>query len=105
MPSQGALMKKLESNANALAYMSSGLAGENDRVATFALDGVEPTNANVVNGDYPLARPLLMIVKGAPSPMAKRFLDYMLAEGQTDVRRKVTCRCTRYSDPASCRRL
>jgi phosphate transport system substrate-binding protein len=85
MPSQGALMKKLESNASALAYMSSGLATENDGIQTFALDGVEPTNANVVKGAYPLARPLLMIVKGAPNPMAKRFLDYMLAEGQTDV--------------------
>jgi phosphate transport system substrate-binding protein len=85
MPSQGALLKKLESNANALAYMSSGLASESDRIATFALDGVEPTNVNVVKGDYPLARPLLMIVKGKPSPMAKRFLDYMLAEGQTAV--------------------
>ena len=29
--------------------------------------------------------PLLMIVKGKPNPMAKRFLDYMLAEGQKDV--------------------
>jgi phosphate transport system substrate-binding protein len=85
MPSQGALVKKLESNANALAYMSSGLASESDRIATFALDGVQPTNANVVKGDYPLARPLLMIVKGEPTPMAKRFIDYMLAEGQTDV--------------------
>jgi phosphate transport system substrate-binding protein len=85
MPSQGALMKKLESNASALAYMSSGLATENDGIQTFALDGVEPTNANVVKGEYPLARPLLMIVKGQPNPMAKRFLDYMLAEGQTDV--------------------
>lgn len=85
MPSQGALMKKLESNASALAYMSSGLATENEGIQTFALDGVEPTNANVVKGEYPLARPLLMIVKGQPNPMAKRFLDYMLAEGQTDV--------------------
>ncbi len=85
MPSQGALMKKLETNPNALAYMSSGLANENESIKTFALDGVEPTNANVVKGDYPLARPLLMIVKGEPTPMAKRFLDYMLAEGQHDV--------------------
>lgn len=88
MPSQGALVKKLESNANALAYMSSGLANESDKVRTFALDGVEPTNANVVKGAYKLSRPLLMIVKGDPSPMAKRFIDYMLAEGQVDVARQ-----------------
>ena len=85
MPSQGALVKKLESNANAIAYMSSGLAAESELIETFSLDGVEPTNANVVKGDYPLARPLLMIVKGEPDPKAKRFLDYMLAEGQKDV--------------------
>lgn len=85
MPSQGALVKKLESNSNALAYMSSGLASESELIRTFALDGIEPTNANVVKGAYPLARPLLMIVKGEPDPKAKRFLDYMLAEGQKDV--------------------
>jgi phosphate transport system substrate-binding protein len=85
MPSQGALVKKLESNPNALAYMSSGLANDNANIHTFALDGVMPSNANVVEGKYPLARPLLLIVKGEPSPMAKRFIDYMLAQGQVAV--------------------
>ncbi|MDB5407317.1 MAG: hypothetical protein JWL84_2229 [Rhodospirillales bacterium] len=36
-----------------------------------------------MSGAYALARPLLMIVKGeTPSPMAKRFVDYVLNEGQ-----------------------
>lgn len=83
MPSQGALLKKLESNANAVAYISAGLAGESDALVAFALDGVAPTDANVVSGSYALARPLLMLVKGeTPSPLAKRFIDYMLSEGQ-----------------------
>lgn len=85
MPSQGALVKKLESNPNALAYMSSGLANDNESIRTFALDGIAPTNANVVGGTYPLARPLLLIVKGEPSPMAKRFIDYMNTQGQVTV--------------------
>jgi phosphate transport system substrate-binding protein len=83
MPSQGALLKKLESNPNAIAYISAGLAGESGHLVAFALDGVEPSHANVVSGAYKLARPLLMIVKGeTSSPMAKRFVDYVLNEGQ-----------------------
>ncbi len=83
MPSQGALLKKLESNPNAIAYISAGLAGESEHLRAFALDGVEPSHANVVSGTYALARPLLMIVKGeAPAPAAKRFVDYVLNQGQ-----------------------
>jgi phosphate transport system substrate-binding protein len=86
MPSQGALLKKLESNVNAFSYVSAGLAAELERLSIFTLEGVEPSHANIVNGTYKLARPLLLIVKGeTPSPYAKRFVDYMLNEGQASV--------------------
>lgn len=85
MPSQGALMKKLESNANAIAYISSGVAGESEKLRTFALEGVEPSNAKVVAGEYKLARPLLLISKGEPTPLAKAFVDYMLGAGQASI--------------------
>lgn len=86
MPSQGALLKKLESNRNAIAYISAGLAGESKQLAAFSLDGVEPSRANVVGGAYKLARPLLMIVKGeTPAPTAKRFVDYVLEQGQETI--------------------
>lgn len=86
MPSQGALLKKLASNPNAFGYISAGLAGESDDLIVFGLDGVEPSHRNVVSGSYKLARPLLMIVKGeTPSPTAKAFIDYVLADGQTSV--------------------
>jgi phosphate transport system substrate-binding protein len=86
MPSQGALMKKLESNPNAVAYISAGLAGESENLRVFALDGVEASHANVVSGSYALSRPLLLLVKGAtPAPTVKRFVDYVLDQGQTAV--------------------
>jgi phosphate transport system substrate-binding protein len=86
MPSQGALLKKLESNRNAVAYISAGLAGESRQLTAFSLDGVEPSRANVVSGAYKLARPLLMIVKGGtPAPTAKRFVDYVLEQGQETI--------------------
>jgi phosphate transport system substrate-binding protein len=82
MPSQGALLKKLESNPNAIAYMSAGLANESESLRVFALDGVEPSHTNVVGGSYALSRPLLMIVKGGSPASAKRFVDYVLDQGQ-----------------------
>jgi ABC-type phosphate transport system substrate-binding protein len=32
----------------------------------------------VTGGAYPLARPLLMIVRGTPVPTVRQFLDYAL---------------------------
>jgi phosphate transport system substrate-binding protein len=78
LPSQGALLEKLQNNNNAIAYISSGLALHNKNLKAFALENVEPTDANVTMGSYPLARPLLMVVKGAPAPTVRHFVDYAL---------------------------
>jgi phosphate transport system substrate-binding protein len=82
LPSQGALLEKLQANNNAVAYISSGLALNSKNLKTFALDNVEPTDANVTKGNYPLARPLLMVVKGAPAPTVRHFIDYALSSCQ-----------------------
>lgn len=82
MSSQGALLKKLESNPNAVAYISSGLCTANEELHAFELDGVAPTNEQVVAGKYRLSRPLLVVSKGEPSKRAKLFIDHLLAAGQ-----------------------
>jgi phosphate transport system substrate-binding protein len=78
LPSQGALLEKLQSNNNAIAYISSGLALRTKGIKAFALDKIDPTDANVTAGTYPLARPLLMVVKGTPAPNVRHFVDYAL---------------------------
>jgi phosphate transport system substrate-binding protein len=78
LPSQGALLEKLQTNSNAIAYISSGLAVNSKQLKAFALENVEPTDANITKGAYTLARPLLMVVKGAPSPAVRHFVDYAL---------------------------
>ena len=80
--SQGANIKKLEGNDNAFGYLSSVLAGASNRLKVFAYDGIEPSNENVLANKYPITRPLLMIVKGEPGPMAKAFIEYLLNDGQ-----------------------
>jgi phosphate transport system substrate-binding protein len=82
VPSQGANMKKVEENASAITYISSVIALENPKLKVLKYEGIAPTNENVVAGKYPITRPLLLLVKGAPSQAAQRFLAYMLNEGQ-----------------------
>jgi phosphate transport system substrate-binding protein len=82
LPSPGALLEKLQSNSNAIAYISSGLALHSRSLKAFPLDSIEPTDANVTGGTYPLARPLLMVVKGAPAPTVRHFIDYTLSSCQ-----------------------
>jgi phosphate transport system substrate-binding protein len=40
------------------------------------MDGVKPSLENVKNSTYPLSRELNLVIKGEPSPLASRFIDY-----------------------------
>ena len=70
LPSQGALLKKLETNKSAIGYISSGLIAGSDKLHPFPFEGVVPTDQNILRGDYTLARPLLLVVKEPVGPMA-----------------------------------
>lgn len=82
VPSQGANIKKLETNASTIGYLSSVLASQNPKIKIFKYEGVEPSNENVVSGKYKLTRPLLLLVKEPAEPEIQAFVDYMLGEGQ-----------------------
>ena len=85
VPSQGANLKKVEGNSSAITYISSVLALESDKLKVFNFEGVEPTNENVVNGKYPITRPLILVVKDKPSLTEQKFIDFILNEGQSIV--------------------
>jgi len=40
------------------------------------MGGYAATVANVQNGFFPLSRPLNLVVKGEPSPLAMRFIKF-----------------------------
>jgi phosphate transport system substrate-binding protein len=82
LPSQGALLEKLQTNSNAIAYISFGLALNNKSLKAFALENSEPTDDNVIKGVYPLARPLLMVVKSEAAPVVRHFVNYSLSSCQ-----------------------
>ena len=82
--SNGSVRTSVAETPNSIAYLSFGYLDSS--VATVDIDGVEPTVANVLNGTYPIFRPLNMLTNGAPGEIAQAFLDYILSdEGQAIV--------------------
>jgi phosphate transport system substrate-binding protein len=79
--SNGAVKELVRGDRAAIGYMSLGLVG--GELKTLPIDGQEPTAENVLAGKYKLARPFLFVTKGAPTPEARKFIDFVLSpEGQ-----------------------
>ena len=76
--SNGSVRTSVAETPNSIAYLSFGYL--DDSVATVDIDSVEPTVANVLNGTYPIFRPLNMLTNGTPGELAQAFLDYILGD-------------------------
>ncbi len=83
-------IRVVSGNLNAVSYvnLSTGLGNVSVGVPIrlLVIDKVDPELANVSSGAYPLRRPLVLVTKTPPSPVAKAFIDFMLdKEGQKTV--------------------
>jgi phosphate transport system substrate-binding protein len=83
-------IKVVAGNLNAVSYLdlNTGLANVTVGVPIrlLSIDRVEPEPSNVSSGAYPFRRPIVMVTKNPPSPLAKAFIDFMLdKEGQKTV--------------------
>ena len=76
--SNGSVRTSVAETPDSIAYLSFGYL--DDSVATVQIDSVEPTVANVLNGSYPIFRPLNMLTNGAPGEFAQAYLDYILSD-------------------------
>jgi phosphate transport system substrate-binding protein len=78
-PATGAIVQEVSQNKGAIGYI--GYAYLDDSTTALALDAgegfVEATPENIINGKYPLARPLYYYTNGEPEGLAKEFLDYI----------------------------
>lgn len=87
VPSNGAMKTAVSQDPYAIGYVSVGHIDTS--VVAVALDGVAPTLGNVKTGKYKVARGLYSNTKGAPSGLAKKFIDYLSStEGQKIVSEK-----------------
>ena len=78
----GALVAKLKQTKGAISYLA--LSFKDDELVTLSLKGtgagaIDPTDANIESGAYPIWSYEHMFTKGEASGQAKAFLDYVLA--------------------------
>ena len=85
-------IKTVSGNPDAISYVSIGAAAysieEGVPIKLLNLDGVEASVDRVIDGSFPLSRPLSLVVKGEPTPLAQEFLDFALAEENHDLIRE-----------------
>jgi phosphate transport system substrate-binding protein len=78
------LTASLITKPNGIAFGSVGaalaMASKGAPLKLAELDGVPATEASVLDGSYPLPRPLSLLTKGEPSGTAKEFLDYLKSD-------------------------
>jgi phosphate transport system substrate-binding protein len=88
-----AVLAAMMTKPNAFAYTSLGaalrvLANGQAPVKMLRLDGISPTVAAVLDGTWPVIRPLLVLTLGAPQGQAKAFIDFLTSsDGQQIVER------------------
>lgn len=64
----------VEGDKYGIGYISLGSVSE--RIKALAVNGAEPTVANVRSGDYSVSRPFLLVTKGSESDLVKDFLKF-----------------------------
>ncbi len=87
LSSSQAIADEVAGNASAIGYYGMGYISAKQKAIAVAKDAsseyITPTIENVVDGKYPISRPLFIYVNGAPQGLVKKFIDFALyKEGQ-----------------------
>jgi phosphate transport system substrate-binding protein len=87
MSSSQAIYDEVLQNPNALGYVGMGFINDAVKALSVTVDDKEkyiyPNTENVLNGLYPISRPLYLYTDGEPSGVIKMFINYALSnEGQ-----------------------
>ena len=86
-PSSQSIADEVSYNDQAIGYFGMGYRSDKLKLIAVAQTAagpyVDPTPENVVNGTYPISRPLLFYTNGEPAGVVKQYLDFVLGpEGQ-----------------------
>ena len=76
--SNGTIREAVAGNPKSISYLTISLV--NEKIKALKLDGVDPTNQNVIDGKYKIARPVYFLTKGEPAGLAKELTDFVLSE-------------------------
>jgi phosphate transport system substrate-binding protein len=84
--STGAIKAGIAQNVDAIGYISLGSV--DDSIKAISVGGIEPSNRNVINGTYKIARPFIVLMGRSPHAETTAFVNWMLSrEGQNIVSR------------------
>ncbi len=84
--STGSVRQMVAADPGAIGYVSMGLVDAS--VKPVALDGVAPSETAIDERRYPLVRPFLFVTRGAPSPEARAFIDWIVGPDGRELTRR-----------------
>ena len=90
LDSTGAVLAKVSSTPGAIGYVSLDVV--DDSVNTLGVDGVEPTEEKILEGNYLLSRPFVMATKGElaeQKELVKVWFDYIGSDEGKNVIKQV----------------
>lgn len=87
LSSSQAIADEVAGNSAAIGYYGMGYVSKKQKPVAIAKDGTYvfemPSVENVVNGKYPISRPLFLYTNGLPQGLVRKFVDFILSrEGQ-----------------------
>jgi len=86
MPSSEGISNEVRQNPNAIGYDGLGYVTPDQKVLAVAAEEggpyVRPEAATVLDGSYPIARPLYMYTAGEPQGAISAYLSWILGPGQ-----------------------
>ena len=78
-----AIMTNIAGDEYAIGYISMGSV--DDTIKPISIDGVEPTAANILAGDYPIARPFIIVTLDDLDDAAQDFINFIMSKEGQDV--------------------
>ena len=85
-------VKQVVGDPHAITYLSVGTSefesAQGTPIKLLRLRGVEASSSTVASGDFPLARPLILITGSQPSPLAQELIAFAMSAGVADLVRE-----------------
>jgi len=89
LSSSQAIADEVAGNSAAIGYYGMGYISAKQKPIAVAKDETSeyeaPTIENVVNGKYPISRPLFIYTNGLPQGLVKKFVDFVLSKEGQDI--------------------
>jgi phosphate transport system substrate-binding protein len=89
LSSSQAIADEVAGNSAAIGYYGMGYVSAKQKPVMVAKDDkseyIAPEIANVINGKYPISRPLFIYTNGEPAGLVKKFIDFVLSKEGQDI--------------------